>query len=247
MLKEETLIDAEVIKQKAFAKGAILCGIAGIDRFSDAPEGFHPTDIYPGCKSVIVFAAPFPLSGLHCTTNAPYTFIRNMMVEKVDHISFLLAAELEQEGITAVPIPSAEPYDYWDESRRHGRGILSLKHSAHLAGLGVLGKNTLLLNKTYGNMIWLGAVLVSLELPNDPIDNTECCPKGCTLCLEKCPQHALDGKTIDQKLCREKSTSCTPGGGFVLSCNICRKICPAYRGLKTKVSDVERMKEYLNG
>jgi epoxyqueuosine reductase QueG len=224
---EENMIDAELIKQMAMEKGATLCGIAPVDRFESAPAGFHPRDIYPGCKSVVVLASPFPVSSLQCPTNAPYTFVRNMMVERMDRISFHLAAALEQEEIAAVPIPSAEPYEYWDEDKQHGRGILSLKHAAHLAGLGTLGKNTLLINKTYGNMIWLGAVLVSVELVGDAIAAATGCPSGCSLCLEKCPQHALDGKTIDQKLCRTRSISSTPGGGWILSCNICRKICPS--------------------
>jgi epoxyqueuosine reductase len=228
------MIDAGIIKQMAMEQGAALCGIAPVDRFVNAPAGFHPRDIYPGCKSVVVLASPFPAASLQCTTNVPYTLVRNMMVERLDRISFLLAAALEPEGIAAIPIPSAEPYEYWDEDRKHGRGILSLKHSAHLAGLGILGKNTLLINKTYGNMVWLGAVLVSVELAGDAIAAAEGCPPGCVLCLERCPQHALDGKTIDQKRCRAHSTRCTPGGGWVLSCNICRKVCPSHAGIKGK-------------
>ncbi len=153
MLSKENPVDAGYIKQKTIEKGAVLCGIAPVDRFVDAPKGFHPRDIYPDCKSVIVFASLFPFSTLQCNTNVPYTFVRNMMVDRLDRISLLLTLELEQEGINAVPIPSADPCEYWDENRKHGRGILSLKHSAHLAGLGVIGKNTLLVNKTYGNMI----------------------------------------------------------------------------------------------
>jgi epoxyqueuosine reductase len=237
------MIDAAVIKRMATEKGAALCGIAPVERFADAPEGFHPVDIFPGCKSVVVLASPFPASGLQCSTNAPYTFVRNMMVERMDRTSFLLAAELEQEGIAAVPIPSAEPYDYWDEERKHGRGILSLKHSAQLAGLGTLGKNTLLINKTYGNMIWLGAVLVSVALVGDEIAAVEGCLPDCVLCLEQCPQHALDGKTIDQKSCRALSISSTPGGGYVLSCNICRKVCPSRTGIKRKTGPTEHTKD----
>ncbi|HZX46636.1 MAG TPA: hypothetical protein VFF83_05145 [Clostridia bacterium] len=40
--------------------GADVCGFAGIDRFGEAPKGFHPTDVYPQCKSVIVFAKALP-------------------------------------------------------------------------------------------------------------------------------------------------------------------------------------------
>jgi epoxyqueuosine reductase QueG len=158
------------------------------------------------------------------------------MVEKVDWISFNVSGELEAEGVVSILIPSADPYEYWDTNRNHGRGILSLKHAGALAGLGVLGKNTLLLNERFGNMIWLGAILVSIDLAPDPIASYEGCISACTLCIDSCPQHALDGTTIDQKLCRERSNSYTNGGGWVLSCNICRKVCPYHEGLPKKAT-----------
>jgi len=156
------------------------------------------------------------------------------MVEKVDWISFHASDELETKGVVSVPIPSADPYEYWDTDRNHGRGILSLKHAGVLAGLGVLGKNTLLMNERFGNMIWLGAILVFIDLEPDPIASYEGCTSECTLCVDSCPQHALDGITVDQKLCRERSNSYTKGGGWVLSCNICRKVCPYRKGLPGK-------------
>ena len=65
------------IKELFFSKGADLCGIAPIDRFSDAPEGFHPTDVLPTCKSVISFALSFPAGVLACKNTIPYTLVRN--------------------------------------------------------------------------------------------------------------------------------------------------------------------------
>lgn len=226
------MLDAIVVKRKATTWGADLCGIAPVARFSGAPKGFHPCDIYAGCRSVVVVACRFPLSTLEASTNAPYTLVRHRLVDRLDGITTGLAAELEAEGSTAMPIPSAEPYECWDAERRHGRGILSLKHAAVLAGLGIMGKNTLLVNECYGNMLWLGAVLVDAELEPDPLAAYEACPPECTLCLDACPQHALDGTTIDQRRCRERSTSVTDGGGWVLSCNICRKVCPRHAGIK---------------
>ena len=132
-----------ILKKRQPDFGADLCNIAPIDRFKDAPEGFHPQDVFPGCKSVIVLASQFARSTLSARSNVPYTFERNMMVRKMDEISFELANQLDAKGIAAVSIPSAEPYEYWDEARRHGRGIISLKHAGALAGLGRIGKNTL--------------------------------------------------------------------------------------------------------
>jgi epoxyqueuosine reductase len=227
------MISSRIIKKIAVQYGADICGVAPVARFVDAPKGFHPSDIYPDCKSVVAFASHFPLSTLQAKTNAPYTLVRNKMVDKLDWISFRVSEELEMEGVVSVPIPSAEPYESWDAGRHHGRGILSLKHAGSLAGLGVLGKNTLLINERFGNMIWLGAVLVSVDLEPDPMASYEGCTSECTLCIDSCPQHALDGITIDQKLCRERSNSCTYGGGWVLSCNICRKVCLYHKGLLT--------------
>ena len=226
------MIDAKIIKNMTFQKGADICGIAAVDRFAEAPKGFHPRDIYPDCRSVVVFASRFPSTTLSARTNAPYTMVRNCMVAKLDMISFRLCDELEKKGVTAIPIPSADPYDVWDPARSHGRGILSLKHAGELAGIGRIGKNTLLLNETFGNMIWLGAVLVSLDLEPDCLQEKDLCIPDCTKCLDACPQKALDGITIDQMRCRQRSTSCSEGGGWVLSCNLCRKVCPVHRGGK---------------
>jgi epoxyqueuosine reductase len=228
------MLSSKTIKKRAILYGANICGVAPVARFVDAPKGFHPCDIYPDSRSVVVFASHFPLSTLQAKTNAPYTLVRNRMVDKLDWISFRVSGELETEDVVSVPIPSADPYEYWDADRRHGRGILSLKHAGFLAGLGAFGKNTLLINEKFGNMIWLGAILVSIDLEPDPMASYEGCISECTLCIDSCPQHALDGITIDQKLCRERSNSCTDGGGFVLSCNICRKVCPYHKGLPKK-------------
>lgn len=170
------------IKCRAKALGADLCGIAPVDRFVDAPAGFHPTDILKECKSVIVVTVRFPVSTLRASSQSVYTFVRNKLVDRVDSITLQIASELEMLGCCAVPIPSDEPYDYWDETRRHGQGILSLKHAAVRAGLGQMGKNTLLMNEQFGNMLWLGAVLVDKELAPDPLWRNK--KRACYMCSQ---------------------------------------------------------------
>ncbi len=93
------MINSGTIKKRVIQQGADICGIAPVDRFDGAPKGFHPSDIYPDCRSVVVFAARFPLSTLQAKTNAPYTLVRNKLVDKVDWISFDMSNELEREGI----------------------------------------------------------------------------------------------------------------------------------------------------
>ena len=49
------------IKKIFLRLGCDICGVANVDRFDDAPKGFHPRDIYNECKSVIVFAKAIPM------------------------------------------------------------------------------------------------------------------------------------------------------------------------------------------
>ncbi len=226
-----SITDAKGVKQRLAELETDIAGIASIDRFHDAPPGFHPTDLVKDCQSVIVFAVRFPTGTLYGSSQAAYTFVRNRLADKIDSVAFQLARELEEDGKWAVPIPSTEPYEYWDEERQHGRGILSLKHAAVLAGLGQIGKNTLLVNERFGNMLWLGAVLVDTAYEADPVATYQTCPPDCRICLKACPAQALDGVTIEQSKCRNASGKYSPGGGAVYACNLCRKICPKHCGI----------------
>ncbi len=118
-----------------------------------------------------------------------------------------------------------DPYEYWDSDNMVGKGLLSMKHAALRAGLGSMGKNTLIINEKYGNIIEFGAILTNLDLTSDPIAQ-ELCVENCRLCLDNCPQKALDGKTANQKLCREHTFIKNKRGFSVCNCNICRTICP---------------------
>lgn len=213
------------IKEIAYQLGADECGIASIERFNNAPKGFHPTDILSDAKTVIIFGKQFPKGTFISKSTSPYTMARLQLIQEMDGLTLNLSCKIEEKGKNALPIPSSEPYEYWDSKLRHGRGIVSLKHSAELAGLGYIGKNTLLINENYGNRLWLGGIITNLEIEPDPITKNSC-PEDCQICIDVCPQSALDGITIEQRKCREISFSSTEGGGWLIACNLCRTKCP---------------------
>ncbi len=190
------------IKDLAMSLGADLCGFSTPERFAGAPEGHRPTDIFPDCKSVIVYAKRVPTETLFIDNCVPYTNVNNIVTHEVDMLGVRLSLALEDMDIRSVPVPSDDPYEHWEADRQYGRAILSMRHAGYLAGLGVLGKNTLLINERYGNMIQIGAILASVGLRPDEIATYEGCLADCHNCLDSCPQHALNGVTADQKLCR---------------------------------------------
>jgi len=219
------------IKNLVLTLGADLCGIASVDRFDKAPQGFHPKDLYSECKSVIVFAKKLPESVFYSNSFIPYSFVDDIALHEILRLSFDISVKLEKLNISAMPIPP-EPYEYWDKDSMTGKGMISLKHAGYLAGLGVIGRNSLLCNPEFGNLIKLGAVIANVHLEADPIINYDFCSDNCNLCIDNCPSEALGGESVIQRNCRLNSEGSTKKGAPITICNNCRKICPNRTGWK---------------
>ena len=223
-------LTSTIVKEIAAKAGADLCGIAAVDRFHAAPRGFHPTDIFPRTRSVLVAATRFPEAPFHARTMVPYTAANDALLERMTGILCTISLALEGcSAASALPLPG-EPYDYWDEKKHEGRGNLSLKHAGQLAGLGTIGRNTLLATPRFGNRIVLGAVLLDIDLESDPVMPGNACPEGCRLCMDACPVGAIDGQSVNQMRCRRHSGTITPKGYALYTCFRCREVCPNGRG-----------------
>lgn len=219
------MTSAKEIKQMIFNSGADLCGIASIDRFDEAPKGYHPRDVLPSCKSVIVFAKKFLNGTLKCKSTIPYTIIRNILSDKLDKMAVQLCYELEDMGITAIPTGTNGPTMY-DEATGRFRNIVSAKHCAVKAGLGRIGKNTLLITPKYGNMVWLSVILTDIELEADSVIEGDPCIEGCMRCANVCPVHAVGEPEMKQLDCWNYAFGAENGGDFKIKCFRCRQICP---------------------
>ena len=107
---------------------------------------------------------------------------------------------------------------------------------AYNAGLGWIGKNTLLINPVLGSYTFIGGILTTLELEADkPFGNDLC--GSCNRCLRHCPTTALNGdRTMDAGKCisyltiehkdelpswlKEQNTD------NIYGCDICQEVCP---------------------
>src|SRR5512138_1788989 len=220
------------MKQLAFANGMDLVGVASAERFAEAPTGHHPEDILSGAKAVVACARRIP-NGVLEGPATTYHRAMELVHARLDFAAAQVALFLEENGGRAVPIPADEPYVYWEAERKYGRGDLSHKHAAQAAGLGRLGKNSMLITPRFGNRVHLVSIVTDIELPVDPILEWEPCPRGCTLCQKACPAGAIiEDQQVDQALCRSKVLERLPKGTIIESCRLCRKVCPV--GLKKK-------------
>jgi epoxyqueuosine reductase QueG len=222
----------ESIRKAILDLGADICGFSHIDRFEDAPEGFHPKDIFKACRSVIVFGMSLPKGLYHVPPRLIYGHYNDITCPESDRIALLAAKFIEQHcGGIAVPLPCDSPYEYWEANKMEGRGLISMKHAAVKAGLGTLGKSTLLLSPQYGNTLTIGAILTDLALESDALAENICI-EDCTLCVENCPSGALDGSSANQKACRTNTYGNTTRGFSTVDCNMCRTVCPMRFGVQ---------------
>ncbi|MGC8529558.1 MAG: tRNA epoxyqueuosine(34) reductase QueG [Leptospirillia bacterium] len=118
-------------------------------------------------------------------------------------------------------------------------GALFEKSLARRAGLGAIGKNTLLIRPGHGSYFTLGSLLLSTPLPSriDAYGATEICG-GCTRCLDACPTGALvEPYRLDSRRCLSYLTIERPsddslelrkkfGGEWLFGCDICQEVCP---------------------
>ena len=225
---------AKEIKKIFYDLGADLCGIASVDRFDEAPEGFHPCDILPSCKSVIVFAKSFPVGTLKCKSNIPYTIARNILCSEMDVMAVKFCEIMEKSGNIAVPTGTVS-HTRLDEKTGRYRAAISAKHSAVAAGLGRIGKNTLFVTPEYGNMVWLSVVLIDTKLKADDVLGGNPCDENCTICIDNCPVGALGNPEMNQGACFGHAYAAVEGQELVIGCHKCRSLCPNCFGTRNTI------------
>jgi epoxyqueuosine reductase len=116
--------------------------------------------------------------------------VYSVVTPALDALAFEIARWLTSRRFRAFPVPASTPYD----SQRL-EGLLSHKLAAHLAGLGWIGKNCLLLTPTFGARLRLVTVLTDAPLnPGAPM-NKRC--GRCRSCVEACPVQAFSGTEFD--------------------------------------------------
>lgn len=185
------------IKQKALELGMDLCGVASVDRFAESPEGRHPCDILPGCKSVIVVGVRLldgivqvnfrtfedgrrDLKGLYGTYG--YAFLPNF---ELTYAVYGLSQFIERKtGAITTPCSTGPMTN----------GLqLSIRHAAVAAGLAEFGWMSIVLTPEFGPRNRFGVVLTQLELEPDPLYSGEplCVPEKCGICVKVCPAGAL--------------------------------------------------------
>jgi len=114
---------------------------------------------------------------------------------------------------------------------------------AQRAGLGWIGKNSMLITKDSGSYFFIGELIIDLELAYDTPEVYDLCGH-CTKCVDACPTHAIvKDRVVDATRCISYWTIEYKGNEFpaespenfnkwIFGCDICQDVCPWNRNAK---------------
>jgi epoxyqueuosine reductase len=206
-------------------------GYAGEMRYLEDREAAYadPNLVLPGVRSVLMLTLDYRTSEPHPATEGHGRIARYAWGSR-DYHDVIRERLHKLADLVRELAPGAQ-----------ARGIVDTaplleRQFAQRAGLGWLGKNTLLLSKSHGSWFFLAAVLTDAVLEYDEPHATDHCGT-CTACLDACPTQAfvapyvLDARscisyaTIEQRTLPAAETR-AGHGDWVFGCDICQEVCP---------------------
>jgi epoxyqueuosine reductase len=216
-------------------------GYAGEMKYLSDPRRSDPQSVLEGIRSVIVCA-------LNYNTAKPYSTIAAVRAESGEPCGWIsryawgqdyhgVLREKLESVVTAMRGQYQEPF----EARVYAdTGPLQERFLAKYAGLGWIGKNTLLLNQALGSFFFLGVILTTLELAPTLAAGEAPPPDlcgSCRRCIDECPTEALvEPYIMDARRCISYLTIelrgsipeelRAPMGWQVFGCDICQDVCP---------------------
>ena len=247
---------SNLIKSKAKELGLDLCGIAKADFLAEEKQaflswiekGYHgemgymannvekrldPRLLVENTKSVIVVALNYFPKEKQKDPEAPviakYAYGKDyhfVLKEKLNLLFEYINDEIQEVSGRAF-VDSAPVLEHaW----------------AKKAGLGWIGKNSLLLNRKLGSFFFLGELLLDIDLSYDEEKQQDFCG-GCNRCIRSCPTGAIvEPHVVNGSKCISYYTIELKGelpekmkGKFqnrVFGCDICQDVCPWNRMAK---------------
>ena len=107
---------------------------------------------------------------------------------------------------------------------------------AAYAGLGWIGKNSMLIHPARGSYFVLGAIVTTLEFPDLPANPVPDHCGTCTRCIDACPTQAITPHSVNGSRCISYLTIEHQGaidsglhaamGDWLFGCDICQEVCP---------------------
>lgn len=193
--------------------GADDVGFVEVERESLAPQKDGALEATPWARSYIVLLRALNKHTIRVpwrtVSGGEFTEGANDIKSALRHIE----KKLDADGVRAVGVSGFFPMEFGRLPKLPW--VVSLKDMAQAAGLGIMGKNRLVLHPRFGANAYLGAIAIDARIDrySAPLDDAPCLT--CNLCAVTCPTGAIakDGH-FDFGACRAHNYR-EKLGGFV--------------------------------
>jgi len=180
-------------------------GIGPASEMADEAPGFRPEDFLPGVQSLICFGISIPRD-VYCTPTYSLETVwrsQNLLYRRLDTLAMRFSSLLEESGARAIPIFGCMPLGVNEKGTVVG--YVNQIRMAEISGIGVIGKNGLLIDSQHGSRLMLGGLLTTASLPvmHYPDSEEPGCPSDCQICSDACPVKAImpDRKQVNIMRC----------------------------------------------
>jgi epoxyqueuosine reductase len=210
-----------------------LIGAASADQSKELKDKAAP--FLPAVKSVVVFAKAtyrevVSLLGPFKETGAPelgevlgvHTNYINGRLNRAVHE---MADIFHTEGYRSIPLCVAPGFI---TDQRYLKALFSYKHAAELAGLGTIGRNSLLITPEFGPRVRLACLLTEAPVETTHRKQKKQCRK-CDACIRVCPAQAIHVPESGQP-CAINRFACRAYRQAGLVCSVCLKACDEITG-----------------
>jgi len=215
--------------------GADLFGIADLEPVQDFITG-HGDSVVAGYPRAVSLGMRLNDTIVeHHSPDEPrlkslyWHHVYDVVSERLNFLAYDVSRWLTDRGFEALPVPASTPYDF-----RTLQGIISHKLPAHLAGLGWIGKNCLLLTKEFGPRIRFITILTDAPLAEGTRIDKQC--GECRICIDACPVNAftdVEFNECDDVEVRFDTRKCSDHRSKH-PCGLCVSTCPIGTTAKNK-------------
>ncbi len=189
----------------------------------------NPAKLFQNAKSIVSLAINYNPGFIGKISSRDIAFISRYALGKDYHKIISHKLELLLAYIKQATRNKASGKTYCDT------GPILEKLIAERAGLGWIGKNSALITKDFGSWVFLGEIVLDIELKKDLPAKNLC--SDCNLCIEACPTVAIVAPgVIDTSRCLSYLTVENRGGipidlrealeNKVFGCDTCQEVCP---------------------
>jgi epoxyqueuosine reductase len=229
---------AEPIERGGYLREWLAGGRAGTMGYLHRNEGLRrdPSELFEGARSVIVVAANYRRGSLVDRTKAAETGTGRVAMYALGEDYHVVVKDRLRELVSRLEEAVGEPM----RSRVCVDTVPIIERElAARAGVGWIGKNTLVMHQDLGSTFFLGEVVTSLEFEYDEPATDHC--GRCTRCLDACPTGAFPAAyemdasrcisylTIEHRADDIGDELARGMGDWIFGCDICQAVCPFNR------------------